>query len=151
MTSESDLQHLLEKEIPVTKALGFQIKEASSDLVKLILPLLPNRNHKGTAFGGSLYSASAVASYALFLFSLQAQGLDTKEIVIGEGRIRYRYPVTADSILVAKWENAESREHFFKVLKMEQRSKTTLKVEILCKNQIAATFEGEFFARRHSN
>ena len=91
-----NIQKIIEKEIPIVKSMGVQFVEFKDDSCTISVPLAPNHNHKGTVFGGSLYSACTSACYGL-MFSLQIkEGLEEFDLVIGEGTIRYQKPVHQD-------------------------------------------------------
>lgn len=91
-----NIQKIIEKEIPIVKSMGVQFIEFQDDSCTISVPLNLNHNHKGTAFGGSLYSVCTSACYGL-MFSLQInEGLQEFDLVIGEGSIRYQKPVYRD-------------------------------------------------------
>lgn len=97
----SDLSHLAQEiqrhiysVIPIVKAFELQVQQLTKDSCTIFLPLHVNRNHKGTAFGGSLYTACVIAAYAL-VYSKQKSVFDL-DLVIREGNIRYLGPVDQD-------------------------------------------------------
>ncbi|MBC7711933.1 MAG: YiiD C-terminal domain-containing protein [Rhizobacter sp.] len=95
------IQKIIEKEIPIVKSMGVEFSNFSHDSCTIIVPLEPNHNHKGTAFGGSLYSACTSACYGL-MFALQREDdLSEFELMIGEGSIRYIKPVEKDFFVEA--------------------------------------------------
>lgn len=92
----SDIQRVIEKEIPIVKEMGVQFEKFADDHCVITVPLEPNHNHKGTAFGGSLYSVSAAACYGL-LYSLQRQfDLNNSDLLIMNGSMKYVKPVTGN-------------------------------------------------------
>lgn len=99
---EADIQSIIEKEIPITRNMGVKFKEFTPNSSLVTVPLAPNHNHKGTVFGGSLYSVCAAACYGL-IYSLQIkENLHEFDLVIGEGTIRYIKPVKEDFQVRAK-------------------------------------------------
>jgi len=56
-----DLQERIDQEIPLAKHIGIVVESADDTTVVLRAPLAPNGNHKGTAFGGSLYSVAVLS------------------------------------------------------------------------------------------
>ena len=52
------LQNLFFTEIPITKSMGLNVLAVSTEEIEIGFKLLENRNHKGTAFGGSQYTGS---------------------------------------------------------------------------------------------
>lgn len=83
-------------EIPILKSMGIDVLELTESSSTLKVPLAQNHNHKGTAFGGSLYAAATAACYAL-LYNLQfKQNILNRDLVIAKGEIKYLKPVDQD-------------------------------------------------------
>lgn len=93
---KKNIQKIIEKEIPIVKSMGVEFVDFEEDSCTIAVPIGPNHNHKGTVFGGSLYSACTSACYGL-MYSIQiSKKLDEYDLVIGEGAIRYQRPVHSD-------------------------------------------------------
>lgn len=93
---KKNIQKIIEKEIPIVKSMGVEFVDFEEDSCTIAVPIGPNHNHKGTVFGGSLYSACTSACYGL-MYSIQiSKKLDEFDLVIGEGAIRYQRPVHSD-------------------------------------------------------
>ncbi len=58
------LEAFLHEKIPLTKAMGLHVAESNARRLVLEAPLAANRNHLGTAFGGSLHALPTLACYA---------------------------------------------------------------------------------------
>lgn len=142
-----ELEHLLKSEIPIAQHLGIRNLHFSENDLVLTLPLQPNVNHKGTMFGGSLYSASALASYALFLSGLRDADVHTNNIVISDGNIKYMAPVDQDAQVKAVWNSIEEKEKFFKTLKSKSKARVLIRVEISVGSRTCAEFTGSFVAQ----
>ncbi len=96
MNMTENIQNIIEKEIPIVKNMGVEFVEFTDLSCMISVPLGPNHNHKGTVFGGSLYSACTSACYGL-MYSMQiSKNLHEYDLVIGEGSIRYHKPVHGD-------------------------------------------------------
>ena len=54
------LQRRIDREIVLAKPMGIIVEAADERALVLRAPLAPNANHKGTAFGGSLYSLAVL-------------------------------------------------------------------------------------------
>lgn len=141
-----DLEALLKQEIPIAQAMGIKNFHLTNDRMSFQLPLSPNINHKGTLFGGSLYSACALGCYALFLYELRNANVHTNNIVISEGGIQYMAPVSEDAKVVATWKTPEERDQFFQVLKLKRKARVQMQGEIWSKDRICAEFIGTFVA-----
>lgn len=140
------LEELLKKDIPISQAIGFKNLRVGSEKVQFDLPLKPNVNHKGTLFGGSLYSACALGSYALFLSQLRSASLHTNNIVISEGSMKYLSPVGTDCRVEATWVSAAEKKQFFKTLQIKKKARIQIEAKVLMVDQICAAFQGTFVA-----
>ncbi len=141
----SELQKLFFAEIPSTQHMGLNVAKASEAEVKLEFKLDKNRNHKGTAFGGSQYSSCALSCYGLFLVGLRERGYTTNNIVISDGQIKYKAPVESDFYTQALWSD-KSRGEFFDKLIRKKKAKVVLNADVVSNGKICSTFTGEFVA-----
>lgn len=123
-----------------------KIESLADDELALSLPLAPNKNHKGTLFGGSLYAASALACYGLFLSSLQNRNLFTQNIVLADGDIRYLAPAHKQARVVARWPDERDKQDFFSTLEKRAKARVAMKAEIFCEDQLVCKFSGRFVA-----
>lgn len=104
------------------------------------VPLNPNINHKGTAFGGSLYAACTAACYAL-IYSRQIQSkLEDRDLVIIEGQMKYIKPVKGDFTVKASLDE-KHWQSLVESLKMKKPEKLLVTCEI---GDGAAVFQGQF-------
>jgi len=140
-----ELQDLFYTEIPITQFMGLTVITSTQNEVILKFRLEENRNHKGTAFGGSQYTACALACYGLFLVGLRTRGFTTNNIVISDGEISYKAPVGDQFQSRASW-SAESQKSFFEKLKRKQKSKVSLHAEVSAQGCVCTTFNGDFVA-----
>lgn len=140
MDLKSKLENKILSEIPILKSLGIEIQSLDTNASVISLPLLPNINHKGTAFGGSLYAACTAACYAL-IYSRQIESqLEDRDLVIIEGQMKYLKSVKEDftvkaTMIEKDWQNLVDS---LKIKKPE-------KLMVLCDvNNGAAVFQGQF-------
>ena len=143
----SDLTHALNKEIPITKHMGLIVLEATEQSVLLQSPLLPNTNHKGTAFGGSVYSAAVLASWMLVSETLKARGFSSDYIVIQDSKIEYLLPVGGDFTAKAHWLDSSGSNKFTDSLKRKGLGRVEVEAQIICDNKLCANFKGRFVAQ----
>ena len=88
--------------IPILKSMGIQLVRIEDSRCLLRVPLALNHNHKGTAFGGSLYAACTAACYTL-AYALQIKtSLVNRDLVITKGEIEYLKPITQDFFVLAE-------------------------------------------------
>jgi thioesterase domain-containing protein len=82
----------LHEQIPLTRAMELRAVEAGDGRLVLEAPLAPNRNHLGTAFGGSLHTLPTLACYGTLWMILREAGLDG-HVVVKRTHAIYRTPV----------------------------------------------------------
>lgn len=138
------LQQKVLTNIPILQSLGLKIEELKSDSVILSVPLEANHNHKGTAFGGSLYTCCVSACYALIYAYQLNSGLTDRDLVITEGRISYKKPVDQDFFVEcvlasSDWEQVVSSLNSKKPYRLPMKALVYVK-----KTTIACEFHGEF-------
>jgi thioesterase domain-containing protein len=143
----AELHKLLKSEIPISNEMGIHDFQIADHRLTLKLPLKPNRNHKMTMFGGSLYAAGALACYGLFLSGLRGQSLQTNDIVISEGGMRYMAPVDADATIQAQWNSDEEMQKFFHALKMKKKARVLMRAEVKIQDRLCAEFSGMLVAQ----
>ena len=91
------LRTVWQEELPITGALGIAVVSAPPGALVLQMPLAPNRNHKGTAFAGSLSALTTLAGWSLLWLALREAG-DHAHVVIQDSSMRYLKPVHSDAI-----------------------------------------------------
>lgn len=126
-----ELENIFRDKIKLYEHLGIEILEATSDKAHFRVSLEKNLNHKGTAFGGSLYAAGVMAAYALILAGLKQHGISTDNIVISKGEISYLRPVDSDFEVLATFSSEEQGEKFYSEINTNKRAKEIVKVQIL--------------------
>src|SRR5271154_6985155 len=89
------LQERIDREIVLAKHMGIIVEAAHAGALVLRAPLAPNANHKGTAFGGSLYSVAVLTGWAWVTRYLAARGL-AADAVIQESSVRFLSPVQGE-------------------------------------------------------
>ncbi|QDK38224.1 YiiD C-terminal domain-containing protein [Bdellovibrio sp. NC01] len=126
-----ELEAILRDKIKLYEHLGIEVVEITSSKVHFRVSLEKNLNHKGTAFGGSLYATGVMSAYALVLAGLKHYHINTDNIVIAKGEISYYRPVDTDFDVVARFKNLQQEEAFFSELKQKNRVKDVVEVQIL--------------------
>lgn len=140
-----DIKAKIEQYIPIAKNMQFQVKEVSEQGVGLLLPLEPNKNHMGSAFGGSLHMAAVLSCWALLEELLSARYTDYN-IVIQSSQMKYLKPVLADFTATSQLE-LELREDFFRKLNKKKKARIYIPSEIQCDGEVCAQFKGGFVAQ----
>jgi thioesterase domain-containing protein len=140
----SELQGVLEREIPMCAQMGINVHNGGADGLVMRLPLKPNRNHQQTAFAGSLNALCTIAGWGSVFLLLRELGRDGN-IVIRRSTIRYQEPV-ASSEIYARCQpvTAEARQYFLEMLGDKGQAKLDLTVEIAGSDGPAVSFSGSY-------
>lgn len=144
MITVKEFQQFIEKNIPLSKNMQAEFLEISSARAVLNVPLKPNLNHKGTAFGGSQFAACALACYGLVWALVEESKVSTDNIVIAESSIRYQKPVATDFTIIVEFTQAESA---IQKWKDTGKLKINLKAQVYSTGQIHTEMNGLFVVR----
>lgn len=146
-TSLDKLVETLREKIKLFDHLGIQVHELTPHGIHFRVSLEDNTNHKGTAFGGSLYSVAVTAAYALVLHGLRERNIATENIVIQKGQIQYLKPVESDFDVYCSFPSDQEAETFYNTLKTHQRVRDELSVRIEVAGDLKALLKGVFVVK----
>jgi thioesterase domain-containing protein len=85
----------LQERIPMTKFLGITFVEFEPQRVVLVAPLGPSLNHRGTAFGPSVFTAAGLAPWLLLVRRTWAEKLAV-QILLRRCEFAIHRPITRD-------------------------------------------------------
>jgi thioesterase domain-containing protein len=139
------LQQLIDREIMLAKPMGIIVESADETAVVLRAPLAPNANHKGTAFGGSLYSIAVLTGWAWITRFLATRKLDA-EAVIQESSMRFLAPVHGEMRSSIEIPGEADIDKFQKMLLRAARGRIRLQVNVHAGATLATVFDGLFAA-----
>lgn len=142
MTSKL-LQAFLHRHIPATALLGIQVCEADREHIVLTMPHAPNRNHKHTAFGGSIALGATTCGWALVHSHLPEAG---GNIVIQQGETRYLRPARGDLTIRTRPVAAESWQKLSDMFAKRGKGKIILEIDVFSEGALAAVFTATFVA-----
>lgn len=142
-----DLQVTLHREIPICAQMGITVAAYDAGRLSLQMPLAPNRNHKQTAFAGSLNALCTVTGWCL-VYLLSRERQDFGDVVIRRSSIKFLHPVDGD-VITATTESPDLRlvDHFSEMLLEKGQAKLDLRVEIASADGIdgpAVCFAGSY-------
>ncbi|HAM32276.1 MAG TPA: thioesterase [Deltaproteobacteria bacterium] len=139
------LQKYLHERIPISKAMGVEVLEATLNGVKLAAPLSPNVNHRETVFGGSASAVAILSAWSLLYLRLKNENISSS-IVIQKCTMTYEHPITdmftASSVVC----DLLSWEKFITTLKRKNRARVKVNSILHCNNRKVGEFEGDFVA-----
>src|ERR1700734_2565761 len=78
---ETRVQRYLYQYIPLSAAMGVQVRAATLGHVKLAAPLAPNVNHTETVFGGSAAALATLSAWTLLHLRLEAARSDARLVI----------------------------------------------------------------------
>jgi thioesterase domain-containing protein len=137
------LQDRILADIPLARHIGVRVLAGGEDSVVLAAALGSNSNHKGTAFGGSLFSLAVLAGWGLLSVKLEHAGV-AGEIVIQETQVNYLRPVTGDFTARAVAPDAIEFERLLRTLQRRGRGRIGLKCFVEQSSAVAVEFNGTF-------
>src|SRR3990170_2889210 len=145
MMKIGSLQEYLHENIPLSKAMGVEVLEATVNGVALSAPLSPNINHRETVFGGSASSVAILSAWSLLYLRLKNQNINSR-IVIQRSTITYEQPITdmfTSSSIVC---DPSDWLKFITTLKRRKRARVKIRSILECNERKVGDFEGDFVA-----
>lgn len=144
MTAEA-LQEYLNEKIPITRAMGVKVLEATVDRVELEAPLPPNINHNGTVFGGSAASVAVLSAWSLIHIRLR-QAKVSANVVVRRCSMTYERPIADTFTSTSAVCGREEWDAFLAALNHEKRAHLKLFSTLRCKGEKVGEQEGDFVA-----
>ena len=71
---QPEMTNVIHQTVPILEKMGIEVVESTRGRAEIVLPFEPNRNHVGTTYAGSLFSAAEVLGGLLALSSWQMEG-----------------------------------------------------------------------------
>lgn len=143
--TKTELQHYLTTHIPLTRALALEVLEVSDERVALRAPLAPNLNHRQTAFGGSVAALAVLAGWG-WLHGRLAGFAPGCRLVIQRQVVDYLLPIDAEFTAECAAPAASDWYRFTRTLGLRGRGRIDLSVSVICREQLAARFQGAYVA-----
>ncbi|HEX3912886.1 MAG TPA: YiiD C-terminal domain-containing protein [Steroidobacteraceae bacterium] len=139
------LQERIDREIMLAKPMGIIVESANDSAMVLRAPLAPNANHKGTAFGGSLYSLAVLTGWAWITRFLAERELDA-EAVIQRSSMHFLAPVHGEMRACIEIPAEIEIDKFQRMLLRAARGRIRLQVKTHAGSTLATVFDGLFAA-----
>jgi thioesterase domain-containing protein len=140
-----ELQSYLYHSIPITQAMGVEVRQCGAKKVVLFAPLAPNINHRETVFGGSASTLAILSAWALLQTALSREAIAAR-LVIQNNTMSYDKPINSDFYAVCRFEDASAWERFKATLQRRKRARITVTSVLECEGEPVANFEGQFVA-----
>jgi thioesterase domain-containing protein len=139
------LQKRIDQEIAIAGPMGVIVESADEAGIVLRAPLPRNTNHKGTAFGGSLYSLAVLTGWAWLTRYIAASEINA-DAVIQESSMRFLVPVHGELRACISPPTQFEIDKFRKLLLRAGRGRIRLRVEMHQGPKLATVFDGLFAA-----
>ena len=140
-----ELEQFLHEHIPLSKAMGVQVRKSNAEHVVLSAPLPPNINHRSTVFGGSASAVAILAAWSLLYLRLRQLGLPSN-LVLQQNTMTYERPIAGKFIAFSFVEDHSTWIKFQEMLKRKRRARISIKVTIRCKGEKVGEMQGDFVA-----
>lgn len=140
----SRLISLIRQKIPALASFSFDIFKLDEFSTIISASLSDHLNHKGTAFGGSIYQLGLVSGYAQFLRLLESANQSLDHLVISHADIDYLLPIKSD--FYAKTAITKKQfDDFLVSLNKKNRGHLVLEINIYSEeNLVAAKMQARF-------
>jgi thioesterase domain-containing protein len=138
-----EIEQYLHRHIPLSAAMQVRVIEWTKQHLVLKAPLEPNRNHLGTAFGGSLNAIATLTGYSAVWMALDDSDA---HVVIRDSTIAFRRPVRGDIRAVCPLPDQAALEAFRSDFNRKGKARLSLQVFIDHEGERAVEFSGTFVA-----
>jgi thioesterase domain-containing protein len=138
-----DLQAYLHERIPLSRAMGVEVRAAGSDGVVLYAPLAPNINHRDTVFGGSASALAILAAWSALYVRMRAEQRAGR-IVIRRNKMSYERPITGDFTATSAPPEAAAWAKMIVALGKGRPARVHVTTTLECAAQRVGVLEGEF-------
>jgi len=146
--SADELRAYLYENIPLARAMAVEVLEVSAGGVEILAPLAPNRNHRQTAFGGSVSALAILAGWG-WLRARLAERAPVPQLVIQRQETEFLRPIDGDFTARCAAPTDPAWRQFERTLAARERSRIELAVEVRCAGKLAARFTGTYVAIAH--
>jgi thioesterase domain-containing protein len=142
---ETEVEAYLHSNIPLSAAMGVQVKVATPERVLLFAPLGPNINHHQTVFGGSGVVLATLSAWTLLHMRLTHDQVDA-QLVIQRSAMEYERPITGDFEAECVFADEPAWQKFRTILDRRGRARMTLNARLLHASNEMGSFVGDFVA-----
>lgn len=146
-TSARGLTAFLHEQIPFSRAMGMRAVENNAQRLVLEAPLGPNRNHLGTAFGGSLQALPTLACYGV-LWTVLREAKVEGHVVVKRAHATFHEPVAGTLRATCQRPPAAEVHEFLAALQRHGKARMELHAVVAGSTPAkpAVKFSGSFVA-----
>lgn len=147
MIGADAVEAYLHEHIPLSQAMAVRVLACDEKGVRLVAPLAPNVNHRGTVFGGSASALAMLAGWALLHARIADLPGDTR-LVIRRNTMEYDKPIDGDVEAWCASPGEYTLSQFDAALADRGKARVELGVDVQTAGRSAATFRGVYVAVR---
>lgn len=141
----TEIEAYLHSNIPLSAAMGVQVRIATPEQVLLSAPLSPNINHHRTVFGGSGVVLATLSAWTLLHLRLSHDNVDA-QLVIQRSSMEYTKPIQGDFEAACSYADDSGWHKFRSTLARRGRARMTLNAQLLHDCNEMGAFVGDFVA-----
>lgn len=141
------VEQYLHEHIPLSKAMAVSVNSINDSGVILSAPLLPNINHRSTAFGGSISAVAILSAWTFVHVRLQLLSIPC-QIVIQSSSIDYLKPIEEDFQAHCLTPPPQNWSRFITTVSKRGKGRIVLDAEVYSGGLLAGKFQGEYVAFR---
>ena len=140
--SPSFWQQYMQEEVPLSQAMGLKVIEVAP-IIRLMAPLTPNQNNKGTAFAGSLSSAMALGGWMCTQLWIDPE-IKTYDVVLFQSEVTFDRPITGDFEIQAELSPVPDRTKVAQLLKRHNKARVSVLAKALHEGQPKAICKASY-------
>jgi len=139
------VEKYLHEHIPLSRAMGVEVQDATPHSVKLSAPLPPNINHRGTVFGGSASAVAILSAWTLLYLRLKSEHVECS-LVIQNSEMTYTCPITDRFTATAALHDPVAWSRFLATFGRRSRARIAVTSVLHCNDRKVGEFAGDFVA-----
>lgn len=140
-----ELERYLHTHIPLSRAMGMEVRSVDEAGVRLAAPYAPNVNHRGTVFGGSISALAILSAWTLVHLRLREERL-AGTIVIQRNSMEYERPIAGEFEAFCPAPPEAEWERFLETLRRRSRARIILRAQLSGGGEPVGSFMGAFVA-----
>lgn len=144
--TKDELETYLHSHIPLAAAMQVYVINIENDSLTLGAPLAPNKNHRDTAFGGSVSTLATLAAWSFLRLRLDEQQAQTAHLVIQRHSMEYLLPITDGFSARAEFVQSSDWDRFEKAFASRGRARIVIGAVVNFEGRACARFSGDFVA-----
>jgi thioesterase domain-containing protein len=144
------VEQYLHQYIPMSGAMATSVTAIDESGIILSAPLLPNINHRSTAFGGSISAVAILSAWTFVHVRLQNLAIPCR-IVIQSNSMEYVSPIDAEFQAHCLNPPQQNWERFIAAISKRGKGRIGLNAKVYSRGVLSAIFQGEYVAIKIEN